>query len=100
MNLLQDVKVVELATWMAAPGAAAILGDWGADVIKIEDPSGGDPLRGYEETRSDYPKTEINGPFELDNHNKRSVAINLRNKQGQEIIHRIGLLQTLLPLII
>lgn len=89
MNLLQDIKVIEFATWMAAPAAGAILGDWGADVIKIEDPSGGDPLRGYRESRSDYPKTEINGPFELDNRNKRSVAINLRDKQGQEIVHKL-----------
>lgn len=89
INLLQGIKVVEFATWMAAPAAAAILSDWGADVIKIEDPLGGDPLRGYEETRSDYPKMEINGPFELDNRNKRSVAVNLRYKSGQEIVHRL-----------
>jgi len=89
MNLLQGIKIVELAQWMAAPAAGAILSDWGADVIKIEDPLGGDPLRGYVETRTDYPKTEINGPFELDNRNKKSVAINLRNKPGQEIVHRL-----------
>lgn len=89
MNLLQGIKVVELAQWMAVPAAAAVLGDWGADVIKIEDPLGGDPLRGYVETRPDYPKTEINGAFELDNRNKRSVAINLRQELGQEIAHRL-----------
>jgi len=90
MNLLEGIKVVEFATWMAAPAAAAILSDWGADVIKIESPLGGDPLRGYEETRSDYPKMGINGPFELDNRNKRSVAINLRYKSGEEIVHRLA----------
>ncbi len=89
MNLLEGIKVVEMATWMAAPGAAAILSDWGASVIKIEDPASGDPLRGYEETRSDYPKMGVNGPFELDNRNKRGVAINLRYKPGQEIVHRL-----------
>jgi len=89
MSLLQGIKVVEFATWMAAPAAAAMLSDWGADVIKIESPLGGDPLRGYEETRRDYPKMGINGPFELDNRNKRSVAINLRYKPAQEIAHRL-----------
>lgn len=89
MNLLEGIRVVELAQWMAAPGATAILSDWGADVIKIEDPLGGDALRGYEETRPDYPKTAINGPFELDNRNKRSVAINLRYQPGQEIVHQL-----------
>jgi len=89
MTLLQGIKVIEFAQWMAAPAAAAILGDWGADVIKIEDPLRGDALRGYVETRPDYPKMEINAPFELDNRNKKSVAINLRHKSGQEIVHRL-----------
>lgn len=89
MSLLQGIKVVELAQWIAAPAAAAILSDWGADVIKIEDPMGGDPLRGYAETGSNYPKMEINGPFELDNRNKKSAAINLKHKLGQEIAYRL-----------
>ena len=89
MGLLRGIKVVELAQWIAAPAAAAILSDWGADVIKIEEPSGGDALRGYVETRADYPKMEINAPFELDNRNKRSAAINLRHKLGQEIVYRL-----------
>ncbi len=89
MNLLDGIKVIELGQWMAVPAAAAILGDWGADVVKIENLSGGDPLRGYVETRPDYPKTDVNGPFELDNRNKRSVAINLRYDLGQQIAHRL-----------
>jgi len=89
MNLLQGIKIVELAQWMAAPGAAAILSDWGAEVIKIEDPRGGDPCRGYVETRSDYPKMEVNGPFELDNRNKRSIAINLGHEQGREAVCKL-----------
>jgi len=89
MGLLQGIKIVELAHWIAAPAAAAILSDWGAEVIKIEDPRGGDALRGYLETRDDYPKMEVNGPFELDNRNKRSVAINLGHEPGQEIAYRL-----------
>ena len=89
MGPLQGIKVVELAQWIAAPAAAAILSDWGADVIKIEEPAGGDALRGYAETRSDYPKMGINAPFELDNRNKKSIAIDLRHKLGQEIAYRL-----------
>ena len=89
MGPLQGIKVVELAQWIAAPAATAILSDWGADVIKIEDPAGGDALRGYAETRADYPKMEINAPFELDNRNKKSVAVDLRHKLGQEIAYRL-----------
>lgn len=87
---LEGIKVVELGQWIAVPAASAILSDWGADVIKIEDPRGGDPLRGYLETRSDYPKMPVNGPFELDNRGKRSVAINLQYELGREIVYRLA----------
>ncbi|MEY2397359.1 MAG: hypothetical protein QOJ00_533 [Actinomycetota bacterium] len=42
---MEGMKVVEVGMWVAGPAAAAILGDWGADVIKIEPPDG-DPFRG------------------------------------------------------
>src|SRR5580704_12201331 len=44
---LQGVKVVEVAMWVAGPSTTAVLGDWGADVIKLEDPTTGDPIRGF-----------------------------------------------------
>ena len=44
-NLLSGVTVVELASWTYVPSAGAVLRDWGADVIKIEDTRGGDPCR-------------------------------------------------------
>lgn len=44
MQLLAGVRVVELGMWVAAPAAAAMLADWGADVVKVEQPSG-DPNR-------------------------------------------------------
>ncbi|MGH3055745.1 MAG: CoA transferase, partial [Gaiellaceae bacterium] len=44
-GLLTGIKVVEMGIWVAGPAAAAVLGDWGADVIKIENPAGGDPVR-------------------------------------------------------
>jgi crotonobetainyl-CoA:carnitine CoA-transferase CaiB-like acyl-CoA transferase len=44
--MLEGLKVIEYATYMAAPGAGCILSDWGAEVIKIE-PPGGDPIRNF-----------------------------------------------------
>ena len=41
--LLEGLKVVELATWVAGPGCAMIMGDWGAEVIKVESPAGDAP---------------------------------------------------------
>ncbi len=43
---LKGIKVVELGIWVAGPATSAVLGDWGAEVIKIENPAGGDPVRG------------------------------------------------------
>jgi crotonobetainyl-CoA:carnitine CoA-transferase CaiB-like acyl-CoA transferase len=77
---LSDVRVVELAAWVAGPAASGIMADWGADVIKIE-PAGGDPQRSL------FGSIGADGaipvpPFELDNRGKRSVVLNLRDAEG------------------
>lgn len=90
MGPLEGIKVVELGQWMVLPAACAVMSDWGADVVKIEDPRGGDPLRGYRELQGNSPQLEINCPFELDNRNKRSVAINLKRQAGREIAYRLA----------
>ena len=79
---LEGVKVVELAMWVAGPATAAVLGDWGADVIKLEDPKTGDPIRGFVTRTMGDPNARIRPPFELDNRNKRSVAVDLRRPDG------------------
>jgi crotonobetainyl-CoA:carnitine CoA-transferase CaiB-like acyl-CoA transferase len=84
---LQGVKVVELALWVAGPSAAAILCDWGAEVIKIEPPQG-DPFRGWL-TSMMGATLSTNPPFELDNRGKRSVALNLDNAEARAIAHRL-----------
>ena len=43
---LEGIRVVEMASWMFVPSAASVLVDWGADVLKVESPDGGDPQRG------------------------------------------------------
>ncbi len=72
---------MELGLWLAAPACAAILADWGADVVKIE-PIGGDPFRGLAWAYGG----EMNPPFELDNRGKRSVAVDLRTEGGQDVV--------------
>ncbi len=80
---LSGIKVVELAMWVAGPSCSAVLGDWGADVIKLEDPKGGDPIRGAITTRA-MTSTRVVPPYELDNRNKRSVTVDLRRAEGVE----------------
>ncbi len=77
---LKGVKVVDLGLWIAGPAAAAMLADWGADVIKVE-PATGDPARnalasilGIENRRSPA--------FELDNRGKRSIVLDLSDDDG------------------
>lgn len=84
--LLQGIKVVEYATYIAAPGAGMMLSDWGADVIKVE-PPGGDPIRQFFSTIG----TEMadNPVFELDNRGKRSIILDTASEQGREVLLRL-----------
>ena len=83
---LQGLRVVELGAWVAGPGAAGILADWGADVLKVEPPEG-DPARNFGRMLGgDLP---VNPVFELDNRGKRAIAVDLSNEQGIDIVHRL-----------
>jgi crotonobetainyl-CoA:carnitine CoA-transferase CaiB-like acyl-CoA transferase len=86
---LSGFRVVELAMWVAGPATAAVLGDWGADVIKLEDPNGGDPIRGMITRTTSNPELHVRPPYELDNRNKRSVAVDVRKPQGHDLALRI-----------
>jgi crotonobetainyl-CoA:carnitine CoA-transferase CaiB-like acyl-CoA transferase len=87
LSSFRDLRVVELGVWVAAPSAAAMLADWGADVIKVEAP-GGDPMRrvfGSIGIEDDLP----NPAFALDNRGKRSVVLDLRNGDERERLEEL-----------
>ena len=82
--VLKDLRVVGLDRAVAAPLCTRILADWGADVVKIEQPPGGDFSRGwdtYVDGQSSY--------FVLLNRGKRSLAIDLKRETGREAFHRL-----------
>ncbi len=85
--MLEGLKVVELATYIAAPAAGGILADWGAEVIKIEPPIGC-PMR---HMFANAFATDLKGSpvFELDNRNKKSIALDVNLPQSAEIIGRM-----------
>ena len=86
---LDDVTIVEIDNWMAAPSAGAILADLGARVIKVE-PLTGDPMRNM--GRRPKVAEELRGydyQFDVDNRGKQSVAIDLAATEGQAVIHRL-----------
>jgi crotonobetainyl-CoA:carnitine CoA-transferase CaiB-like acyl-CoA transferase len=79
---LDGTRVVELGVWVAGPACGGILADWGADVIKLEPPTG-DPARQFAAMLgADVP---LNPPFELDNRGKRSVVLDLTTEAGREV---------------
>lgn len=84
---LEGIRVVELGFWVAGPAAAGILADWGAEVIKIEPPTG-DPMRGLF-THAAGVDVPINPPFELDNRGKRSITLDLRQDEGRAVAHAL-----------
>jgi crotonobetainyl-CoA:carnitine CoA-transferase CaiB-like acyl-CoA transferase len=93
-SALDGIKVIDVSQVAAAPMAARILGDFGADVIHVENPAaGGDAWRYYQQiqTRANYcAPSEFNYNWENFNRNKRSVTINLYTEGGRKIIHRMA----------
>ncbi|MBI2917102.1 MAG: CoA transferase [Chloroflexi bacterium] len=87
--ILKGVKVVEMAYYIFVPYAAAHLADLGADVIKLESPAGGDPLRNYHAGTHHLPFGDYNWVFDLHNRGKKSLALDIRTEKGQEIAHRL-----------
>jgi crotonobetainyl-CoA:carnitine CoA-transferase CaiB-like acyl-CoA transferase len=83
---LDGIRVVELGVWVAGPGAAGILADWGADVVKIEPPAG-DPARSFQ--RMLGGDLDVNPVFELDNRGKRGIALDLSTERGVDIADRL-----------
>ena len=87
---LEDVKVLEVDSFMAAPSAAAILADMGADVVKIE-PVTGDPMRGLSRPlRVESKFADYDLQFDVDNRGKRSAAIALDKPEGRDLAQRLA----------
>ncbi|MFC5834618.1 CaiB/BaiF CoA transferase family protein [Nonomuraea insulae] len=84
MTSLGDLRVIDAATLFAGPSAAMMLGDFGADVVKIEHPRRGDPSRGH--------GASVDGVglwWKTLSRNKRSAAVDLSRAEGQEILRRL-----------
>jgi len=86
-NIFSGLKVVDLASFIAGPGAAVILSDFGADVIKVEPPSGDTWRIGYK--IPPQPRANDNYPWHLNNRNKRGLALDLKSPRAAEILERL-----------
>ena len=74
---LATIRVLDLTRVRSGPTCVRQLADWGADVIKIEGPDG-DANRRIMHDSSNYPKGEVNYPWQMDSHNKRSLVLDLK----------------------
>lgn len=87
---LEGIRVLEWGHWHQGPVAARILGDLGAEVIKIEERIGGDPMRGL--ARIMGAATGVQGRnciFELHNRNKKSITLDLTKEKGKKIVYQL-----------
>src|ERR1700704_907778 len=87
-NIFSGLRVVDLASFIAGPGAATILSDFGADVIKVEPPGSGDPHR-YTYKIPPQPRADANYAWHLANRNKRGLAVDLKSPQAGAILERL-----------
>jgi crotonobetainyl-CoA:carnitine CoA-transferase CaiB-like acyl-CoA transferase len=86
--MLSDIRVVEMATYVAAPSAGGLLADWGADVIKIE-PLSGCPMRNFYASAltDNYPDNPV---FDLNNRGKKAIAINTSSERGRALVRQLA----------
>jgi len=85
--LLKGLKVIDFTSYIAGPGAACILSDWGADVIKVERP-GGDTMRhAFADLKNDIGS---NPTFDVDNRGKRGVVLDIAKPAGCEALAKLA----------
>lgn len=85
MKLLDDVRILDLSRLLPGPYCTRLLADLGAEVIKVEEPGRGDYIRSLAPFENG-----VSIAFELLNRGKKSVALNLETKQGQEILQKLA----------
>src|SRR5262247_524116 len=86
-NIFSGLKVVDFSNYVAAPAAAVILSDFGADVIKVEPPTG-DPWR-FGHKAPSQPLADDPYQFHLNNRNKRGITLDLKSPSAQQVLEKL-----------
>src|SRR4029434_3768212 len=87
-NIFSGLKVVDFSSFVAAPGAAVILSDFGADVVKVEPPHG--DLWRQSHKVAFQPQAQDAYQWHLANRNKRSIALDLKSQSAQQVIFELA----------
>ena len=88
-GIFEGLKVIDCASFIAAPSSATALSDFGADVIKIEPPGAGDPVRNLPHLPG-YPISPHNYAWLLQGRNKKSLALELSKPEGQAVLRKLA----------
>ena len=86
--LFAGLRVLDAGSFIAAPAAATILADYGADVIKVEPPEGGDPMRDFHRAPG-MPVSDAPYLWTLLGRSKRSLALDLKTDEGRDALYRL-----------
>jgi crotonobetainyl-CoA:carnitine CoA-transferase CaiB-like acyl-CoA transferase len=87
-HILQGIRIVEAGSMVLVPAVTAIMADFGAEIIKVEPPGGGDIHR-YGHQLPGMPVSEIPYAFQAENRNKKSIVLNLKDEVGREILREL-----------
>lgn len=87
---LAGVRILEVASHVFVPMAGGVLHEWGADVIKIEEPVSGDPYRSLVTMGLHQAHNGIDASFQFTNRGKRSVSIDLKTEEGRALLYRLA----------
>ncbi len=82
---LADLRVIEMGVLLAGPFCGSLFADFGAEVIKVESPGSGDPMRGYGQAKADGEALW----WPVVARNKKSITLNLREEDGQDLLRRL-----------
>jgi crotonobetainyl-CoA:carnitine CoA-transferase CaiB-like acyl-CoA transferase len=88
-KVMEGIKVVEVALYGFVPSAGAVLSDWGAEVVKIEHPETGDPMRGLAAWGIEPGTGGVSHLWEIFNRGKKSVGIDLHDGDGRSLVHSL-----------
>ena len=86
-DVLEGVKVVELSMYAFAPSAAAVLADWGADVVKVVPPTVADPMMGTPVARLPERDVGVQFMWEIMNRGKRCIGLDVSHEDGRQVLH-------------
>jgi len=87
MSILEGIRVLDVASYLAAPVAGTMLADFGAEVVKVEAP-GGDPYRRLNENPG-MPEADVDFHWQVTNRNKRGIVLNLQTEAGRKVLYRL-----------